>query len=114
MLNRLQLSILVSAIIGGLWLSASATAAPQRRRSAVPLQTPNAATTNALDTLGLYQPESIRSILLLYLARNLPKAKVSQLEADVRNHPDNIDDRLSLIGYYNWNGKTAVDRVHLR
>jgi tetratricopeptide (TPR) repeat protein len=113
MLNRLQLSILISAIIGGLWLSPT-TAAAQRRRSAVPLQTPNPAATNALDTLGLYQPESIRSILLLYLARNLPKAKVAQLEGDVRTHPDNIDDRLSLIGYYSWNGKTAVDRLRLR
>src|SRR5215831_17905612 len=112
MLKRLQITLVIGTITcGGFLASMFAEAAPQKRKS--PSQ-PNTNVSNAIDALGLSQPESIRSILLLYLAKNLPKAKVTQLEADVRDHPENIDSRLSLIGYYSWNGKTAVDRLRLR
>jgi hypothetical protein len=113
MLKRLQITLLIVAITASCLFAIRSAAAPQRRRPpATP--PPSTAVTNALDAIGMSQPESIRSILLLYLARNLPKAKVTQLEADVRDHPENIDNRLSLIGYYSWNGKTALDRLRLR
>jgi hypothetical protein len=111
MSKRLQITLVIAITCAGLMAAPFAEAAPQKKRSA---PTPPPSTSSALDALGMYQPESIRSILLLYLAKNLPKAKVTQLETDVRDHPDNIDSRLSLIGYYSWNGKTALDHVRLR
>jgi hypothetical protein len=75
---------------------------------------PAARGTNPIDSLGLYQPESIRSILLLYLGRNISKTKVSELETDVKKNPENIDARLSLIGFYSWSPQTAVNLTRLR
>src|SRR5215831_10087570 len=115
MRKKLQLTLVIIALAGAgslAWISAAPV--PQRRRPPTAPSQPNTNVSNAIDALGLSQPESIRSILLLYLAKNLPKAKVTQLEADVRDHPENIDSRLSLIGYYSWNGKTALDRARLR
>jgi hypothetical protein len=85
--------------------------APQRRRVSPPASVGRA---NPLDSLGILQPESIRSILLLYLARSMTKDKAAQLESDVQKKPEDIDSRLSLIGYYSWNGRTVVDQVRLR
>src|SRR6266404_35500 len=69
---------------------------------------------NALDTLGLLQPDSVRSILLLYSGKSVLKSKADELEALLRKSPEKIDDRLILIGYYTWNGHGSVDRLRLR
>src|SRR5438067_1186208 len=69
---------------------------------------------NGLDALGLWQPESVRSILLLYSGKSLSKPKAEELETTLRKTPEKVDERLVLIGYYNANGKTALDRTRLR
>src|SRR5262249_11704910 len=69
---------------------------------------------NALDALGLPQPESVRSILLLYAGKSLLRSKAHELEAALRKDPNNIDDRLMLIGYYTSNGRGSADRLRLR
>ncbi len=69
---------------------------------------------NALDALGLLQPESVRSILLLYSGKSLLKSNVDQIEANLRKTPDKIDERVTLIGYYAWNSRTPTDRLRLR
>jgi len=114
MFRRLQTTALAAILLTNITAStvSGATGSPQRRHPR-----PNSSTGPAtpLDGFGpLVQPESVRSILLLYLARNVSKAKAGELEADLRSHPDNIDDRLSLIGYYSWNGRTPGDRLRLR
>jgi tetratricopeptide (TPR) repeat protein len=81
---------------------------PQRR----PRQTNNIS--NGLDALGLWQPESVRAILLLYSGKSLSKPKVEELESTLRKTPDKLDERVMLIGYYTANEKTAQDRVRLR
>src|SRR6185503_19194072 len=69
---------------------------------------------NGLDVLGLWQPESVRAILLLYSGKSLSKAKADELETTLRKTPEKVDERVILIGYYNTNGKTALDRTRLR
>jgi hypothetical protein len=69
---------------------------------------------NGLDVLGLWQPESVRAILLLYTGKSLSKGKAEELETGLRKTPDKVDDRLVLIGYYSANGKTSLDRTRLR
>src|SRR5438093_6615597 len=69
---------------------------------------------NALDALGLLQPESVRSILLLHSGRSLLRSKADELETALRKDPNNIDDRLILIGYYTSNGRGGADRFRLR
>ena len=69
---------------------------------------------NALDALGLLQPESVRSILLLHSGKSLLRSKADELEAALRKDPNNIDDRLMLIGYYTSNGRGSADRLRLR
>jgi tetratricopeptide (TPR) repeat protein len=69
---------------------------------------------NALDALGLSQPESVRSILLLYEGKSILRAKAEQLESDLRKDSLKIDDRLMLIGYYSWNGHEGMDKLRLR
>ncbi len=59
-------------------------------------------------------PDEIRSILLIYAGRNLGKPEVDKLEADIRKSPEDIDTRLKLIGYYDWNGRTALEHLRLR
>jgi tetratricopeptide (TPR) repeat protein len=81
---------------------------PQRRAQ------PSNNVSNGLDVLGLWQPESVRAILLLYSGKSLSKAKAEELETTVRKTPEKIDERVVLIGYYAANGKTAVDRSRLR
>ncbi|HLH30707.1 MAG TPA: hypothetical protein VKY31_05860, partial [Terriglobia bacterium] len=66
------------------------------------------------DPLGLYEPQSVRSILLLYSGKSISKAKAEELEADVRKNPEKIESRLLLIGYYGANAKTAAERTKLR
>src|SRR5579884_3554459 len=110
MLNK-PFTIMVVAVLLAVTIAASPAAAQRQHGSTPVSRTP---AVNPLDAIGISQPESIRSILLLYLAKSLPKAKAAQLENEVRDHPENIDSRLSLIGYYSWNGKTAVDRQRLR
>jgi tetratricopeptide (TPR) repeat protein len=63
---------------------------------------------------AMLQPEPVRSILIIYLGRDLSKSRVNELEAALRKAPDNIDDRFSLIGYYSWKGQTAADRLRWR
>ena len=63
---------------------------------------------------SLLQPESVKSILVLYLARTMTKAKAAELEAELKKTPEKLEDRLSLIGYYNWNAQTTADRSRLR
>ncbi len=63
---------------------------------------------------SILQPESVKSILVMYLARSMSKAKAAELEANIKKTPDRMEDRLSLIGYYNWNEQTPVERLRLR
>ena len=69
---------------------------------------------NILDALGLLQPESVRSILLLHSGKSLLRSKADELETALRKDPNDIDDRLMLIGYYASNGRGAADRFRLR
>ena len=79
-----------------------------------PPSRPPAGIANGLDALGLWQPESVRAILLLYSGKSISKAKAVELEESLRKVSDKIEDRLILIGYYTSNGKTSVDRLRLR
>ena len=67
-----------------------------------------------LDSLGVLQPESVRSILLLYSGKSLLKSKTEELEADLRKSPENIESRLMLVGYYTWNARSALEHLRLR
>jgi tetratricopeptide (TPR) repeat protein len=69
---------------------------------------------NGLEGLGLWQPESVRAILLLYSGKSLSKQKAEELEAALRKTPEKLDERLVLIGYYSENGKTASDHARMR
>jgi tetratricopeptide (TPR) repeat protein len=68
----------------------------------------------ALDALGLSQPESVRSILLLYEGKSILRSKADELESNLRKDPGKIDDRLTLIGYYSWNGHEGMEKLRLR
>src|SRR5262245_58551102 len=63
---------------------------------------------------GVLLPESLQTILVMHLARDISKAQANELEADLKKKPDNLEDRLKLIGYYSWNGQTEADRLRLR
>src|SRR5262245_13303801 len=83
---------------------------PEQRRPRQPNNFPN-----GLDALnGLFQPESVRAILLLYSGKSLSKQKADELETQLRKTPEKVDDRLILIGYYSANGKTSLDHTRLR
>src|SRR5438093_5680327 len=69
---------------------------------------------NALEALGLLQPESVRSILLLHSGKSLLRSKADELETALRKDPNNVDDRLILIGYYTSKDRGAADRLRLR
>jgi len=75
---------------------------------------PSSSINTALDALGLSQPESVRSILLLYEGKSILKSKADELESNLRKGPDRIDDRLMLIGYYSWNGHEGMEKLRLR
>ena len=85
--------------------------APAQRR---PPARPSNNIASALDALGMWQPESVKSILLLYSGKSISKAKADELEADLRKTPDKIDDRLVLIGYYTSNARTSMEHLRLR
>jgi hypothetical protein len=59
-------------------------------------------------------PTEIHAILLIYSGRNLAKRDVEKLEADIIKAPDDIERRLKLIGYYDWNGRSSLDHLRLR
>jgi hypothetical protein len=63
---------------------------------------------------GVLLPESLQTILVMHLARDITKAQAGELEADLKKKPENLEDRLKLIGYYSWNGQTENDRQRLR
>jgi hypothetical protein len=67
-----------------------------------------------IDTLGLWQPESVRGILLIYSGKSIAKPKADELEVGLSKKPDTVDSRLLLIGYYTVNAKTPADRLRLR
>src|SRR2546427_4501015 len=69
---------------------------------------------SALDLLGLSQPESVRSILLLYTGKSISKSKAAELEAGLKQTPEKIDERLTLIGYYTSNAHDGLDKLRLR
>jgi tetratricopeptide (TPR) repeat protein len=64
--------------------------------------------------LGIWQPESVRAILMLYTGKSLSKPKAEELEAGLRKAPEKVDERVVLIGYYSANAKTSMDRARLR
>src|SRR5580693_4518368 len=72
---------------------------------------PSTDASTPLDSIGIMQPESVRAILLLYMGRSLSKSKATEFEADLLKKPENIDERITLIGYYEYNGQTALDRL---
>jgi hypothetical protein len=90
-------------------LASAVAAQPAQRRTRQP-----ATISNGLDALGLWQPESVRAILLLYSGKSLSKPKAEELESTVRKTPEKIDERIVLIGYYSANAKTPADRTRLR
>jgi hypothetical protein len=92
-----------------LFTASSFAAEPQQRRQRQP-----SSTGNRIDVLGMWQPESVRGILLIYSGKSLSKLKAEELEAALRKTPDNLEPRLMLIGYYSANSKTASDRLQLR
>jgi len=98
-------------LLGTLLIAAAvnASAAGQRQRAGRP--TTNG---NALDVLGLSQPESVRSILLLYTGKSISKAKAAELENGLKQAPEKLDDRLTLIGYYTSNAHDGLDKLRLR
>ena len=106
MLSKFRSCLLVALAVK---LATPSLAEPQQRRQRPPASIPSGA-----DVLGLWQPESVRGILLLYSGKSLSKAKAEELETDLRKTPEKIDSRLLLIGYYSTNGKTPVDRLRLR
>ena len=63
---------------------------------------------------GVLLPESLQTILVMHLARDITKAQATELEADLKKKPEDLEDRLKLIGYYSWNGQTESDRLRLR
>jgi len=67
-----------------------------------------------LRNVGVVPEQSVQSILLIYLGRNLSVAKANELENELRKNPDKISERLTLIGYYGWSGKNTADRQRLR
>jgi hypothetical protein len=103
MLRNLLLAALVATFATHL-----SAAQPQRRPARPPAIVPGS------DALGLWEPESVRSILLLYSGKTLTKAKVEELESELRKSPEKIESRLLLIGYYSANGRTATDHSRLR
>src|SRR3989442_3537937 len=108
MLKRAVRCCLLLALVAGV-NQYSFGGEPQQRRSRPPSNI-----SNGLDALGLWQPESVRAILLLYSGKSLSKPKADELEATLRKTPEKVDERLVLIGYYTTNGKTSLDRTRLR
>ncbi len=108
-----RLGVVAMLLVSGL-LAEGFSEGPQRSRGPAlpPLSPPRG--TNPLDSLGIFQPESVRSILLLYLGRNISKVKVTELETEIKKNPENIDARLSLIGFYNWTVQTSTNMLRLR
>lgn len=100
---------LLGALLLGMFFSGSNAVLRAQRRPAHP-----AAGVSALDSIGLFQPESVRSILLLYSGKSISKAKADELESELRKTPEKIDSRLVLIGYYSANSRTNLDRGRLR
>jgi tetratricopeptide (TPR) repeat protein len=90
---------------------ASNSFAQQPRQRRLP---PSDNISNGLDVLGLWQPESVRAILLLYSGKSLSKSKAEELETTLRKTPEKLDERVVLIGYYAANAKTSSDRARLR
>jgi hypothetical protein len=101
-------SFLLAGLVAAFATHAAFAAEPQRRAVQPPVVAAGS------DPLGLWEPESVRSILLLYSGKNLSKAKAEELETDLRKSPEKIESRLLLIGYYNANAHTPADRSHLR
>lgn len=95
-------------------IACSADRAPARELQQRRPARPSNNIANGLDALGLWQPESVRAILLLYSGKSLSKLKAEELEADSRKTPEKIEPRLVLIGYYSSNGQSSVDRLRLR
>src|SRR4051812_23209478 len=98
--------VLVVALV--ISLSAAPTYSQRRSRPSPPPDI-----SSGFSALGIL-PEEIRSILLIFAGRNLSKADAEKLEVEVRKKPDNVDNRLKLIGYYDRNGRTSLDHLHLR
>jgi tetratricopeptide (TPR) repeat protein len=107
-MQKTRVVVFLSVIFACVSLHSFGGELPQRR----PRQSGDVS--NGIDSLGLWQPESVRAILLLYSGKNLTKAKADDLEAAVRKDPEKIDERLVLIGYYSSQGKTQGDRTRLR
>ena len=91
-------------------MTSNATARAGRQRGGRPATSIN----SGLDALGLSQPESVRSILLLYEGKSILRSKADELESNLRKDPGKIDDRLTLIGYYSWNGHEGTQKLRLR
>ena len=99
--NRCIVGILLLALVGSL----EAQRRPPRQSNNI---------SNGLDTLGLWQPESVRAILLIYSGKSLSKPKADEYETMLRKTPEKVDERIVLIGYYSSQGKTPLDRTRLR
>jgi hypothetical protein len=101
--------LLLGTLLAGILLSGQYPQLYGQKRTARPL-----GQSSALDSLGLWEPESVRSILLLYSGKSISKAMAEELETELRKTPEKIDSRLVLIGYYSANGRTNTDRGRLR
>jgi tetratricopeptide (TPR) repeat protein len=100
---------LVAALLFAVTAYGSAGGGWRQRSARPPINTQR-----PLDVLGLSQPESVRSILLLYTGKSILRTKANELEAELKQSPGRIDDRLLLIGYYTWNAHDGLDKLRLR
>lgn len=66
------------------------------------------------DPLGLTEPESVHSILLLYSGKTISKTRADELEGELRKTPEKIDARLLLVGYYSANARTNAEHARLK
>src|SRR5262245_60590357 len=109
MLKALVRSCLVLALASSMLPVSFARELPQRR-----VIKPSNNAPNGIEALGIWQPESVRAILLLYSGKSLSKQKADEFESTLRKEPAKLDERVVLIGYYSANAKTPADRARLR
>jgi tetratricopeptide (TPR) repeat protein len=101
--------ILIAALLVGVTAANASGREPRQRGDRA-----TSSINTTLDALGLSQPESVRSILLLYEGKSILRSKAEELESNLRKDPGRVDDRLMLIGYYSWNGHEGLEKFRLR
>jgi hypothetical protein len=104
-----QTILLVAILVSNSCFAISAGFVPQEIRLATP-----APVTKTFATLEATEAETLQSILWLHAGRSVSKVEVKALESETRNHPDEVEPRLRLIGYYTWRSQGKADQNRLR